>query len=154
MKIKKVAMMVMVATMLLSVAGTASASCQGQKPIKVYYNGIAINFPDQQPMIVSGRTMVPVRAIAEALDYDVLWIAKDNEVQLYQHLGEGFVFWKIGENTYRTNHDSIVDAGCVPIVLNGCTMVPIRFVAEQLSNLKVEFVQQKYQDVIFLNEKD
>lgn len=154
MKKKKFMMMVMAAIMLLSVACTASASCQVQKPIKVYYNGLAVDFPDQQPVIINCRTMVPVRAIAEDLDYDVLWIAKDNEVQLYQHLGEGFVFWKIGENTYRTNHDSIVDAGCVPIVLNGCTMVPIRFVAEQLSDLKVEFVQQKYQDVIFLNEKD
>ena len=40
--------------------------------IKIYVNGSRI-YPDSAPVIVSGRTLVPIRAVAEALGYKVSW---------------------------------------------------------------------------------
>ena len=44
----------------------------------VKVNGSLIDFPDQQPVIRNGRTLVPVRFIAEALGYDVKWNSSTN----------------------------------------------------------------------------
>lgn len=154
MKMKKIAMMMMMVAMVMS-ATTCMASASNvnqvqQKPIKVFYNGLAINFPDQQPIIIGGRTMVPIRPVAETLGYEVLWDEGEREVQIYSKMNEAFIYWKIGETTYYTNHEVTIDAGCAPVIINGRTMVPIRFLTEQLSQMEIEFVSQKYQDFIFM----
>ena len=153
MKMRKIAMMMMIAVMLSATTCMASASNVNQdqqKPIKVFYNGLAINFPDQQPIIIGGRTMVPIRPVAETLGYEVLWDEGEREVQIYSKTSEAFIYWKIGETTYYTNHESLVDVGCAPMIINGRTLVPIRFLTEQLSQMEIEFVSQKYQDFIFM----
>ncbi len=153
MKMKKIAMMMMVVITISATTCMASASNVNQvqqKPIKVFYNGLAINFPDQQPIIIGGRTMVPIRPVAETLGYEVLWDEGEREVQIYSKMNEAFIYWKIGETTYYTNHEVTIDAGCAPVIINGRTMVPIRFLTEQLSQMEVEFVSQKYQDFIFM----
>ncbi len=153
MKMKKIAMMMMVVIIISATTCMASASNVNQvqqKPIKVFYNGLAINFPDQQPIIIGGRTMVPIRPVAETLGYEVLWDEGEREVQIYSKMNEAFIYWKIGETTYYTNHEVTIDAGCAPVIINGRTMVPIRFLTEQLSQMEVEFVSQKYQDFIFM----
>lgn len=153
MKMKKIAMMMMVVIIISATTCMASASNVNQvqqKPIKVFYNGLAINFPDQQPIIIGGRTMVPIRPVAETLGYEVLWDEGEREVQIYSKMNEAFIYWKIGETTYYTNHGCTIDAGCAPVIINGRTMVPIRFLTEQLSQMEVEFVSQKYQDFIFM----
>lgn len=148
---KKIAMMMMVAIMVMSATTCMASGVSGsQKPIKVFYNGLAISFPDQQPIIIDGRTMVPIRPVAEALGYDVLWNESNREVQIFSKISEAFIYWEIGKTAYRTNHECIIEAGCAPVIINGRTMVPIRFLAEGLSNMKVEFVSQKYQDFIFM----
>lgn len=153
MKMKKIAMMMMVVITISATTCMASASNVNQvqqKPIKVFYNGLAINFPDQQPIIIGGRTMVPIRPVAETLGYEVLWDEGEREVQIYSKMNEAFIYWKIGETTYYTNHEVTIDAGCAPVIINGRTMVPIRFLTEQLSQMEIEFVSQKYQDFIFM----
>lgn len=150
---KKIAMMMVAAVIVMSATtcmASASSVNQVQKPIKVFYNGLAINFPDQQPIIIGGRTMVPIRPVAETLGYEVLWDEGEREVQIYSKTSEAFIYWKIGETTYYTNHEVTIDAGCAPVIINGRTMVPVRFLTEQLSQMEVEFVSQKYQDFIFM----
>lgn len=152
MKMKKIAM-IMVVIIMSATTCMASASNVNQvlqKPIKVFYNGLAINFPDQQPIIIGGRTMVPIRPVAETLGYEVIWNEGEREVQIYSRKSEAFIYWKIGETTYYTNHGCVVDVGCAPMIINGRTMVPIRFLTEQLSQMEIEFVSQKYQDFIFM----
>lgn len=102
----------------------------GTKPLQVYLNGDIVEFPDQQPVIRENRTMVPVRKISELLSCQVFWDNSQREVQI--HKDQKFMFLKIGENTYRTNHGVIGKMDCAAIIENNRTMVPLRFVAEEL----------------------
>ena len=54
------------------------------KPIKVYVDDIEIVFSDAQPYIYEGRTMVPVRAIVEAMDIKVNW---DSSLEMVTVIG-------------------------------------------------------------------
>jgi len=42
-----------------------------QDTISVTINGEAVSFTDQEPVIIDGRTLVPVRGVFEALGFDV-----------------------------------------------------------------------------------
>lgn len=50
-----------------------------KSPIKLNVNGKEIT-PDVPPQIINGRTMVPVRSVAEALGADVLWDEENRTV--------------------------------------------------------------------------
>ena len=89
MKMKKIAMMMMMVAMVMSATtcmASASVNQVQQKPIKVFYNGLAINFPDQQPIIIGGRTMVPIRFLTEQLS--------QMEVEFVSQKYQDFIFMK------------------------------------------------------------
>ena len=48
--------------------------------LRVYANGEQIVFDDQEPVIVNGRTLIPLRAAAEALGMSVDWDENTNTV--------------------------------------------------------------------------
>lgn len=150
--LKKFMLMFTAIIMVIGMTCTASAINfpPVTKPVEVWYNHYPINFPDQQPIIIDGRTMVPVRAVAEEMGFEVFWDAQKHEVQMYKD--QRFIFWTIGDPEYRTNNGVLVTAECSPIIMNGRTMVPIRFVAQQLADLQVEFVSTNYCNYVFLDE--
>jgi len=53
-----------------------------QTPVSVYLNQEKVEFPDQQPVIVSGRTLVPARGVFEKLGMKVSWDAAKQKVTL------------------------------------------------------------------------
>ncbi len=96
------------------------------KPVSVLLNGGTINF-DRQPFIQEGRTLVPVRAIFEALGATVDW---DPDRQLVSATdGTTNVSLTIGENRlYVNGEEKIID---VPAQLvGGRTFVPARAISE------------------------
>lgn len=77
-------------------------------------------YMDVAPLVVDGRTLVPVRFVAYALGARVYWNARTREVTLV-HDGNVLVF-AIGE---------IAPGMDVPAeIIGGRTMVPIRFISE------------------------
>ncbi len=52
-------------------------------PIMLFINGQEIK-PDVPPQIINGRTMVPIRWVAEALGADVEWDGKNRQVKVNQ----------------------------------------------------------------------
>lgn len=84
---------------------------------------------DTAPTVVNGRTLVPMRAIFEALGAEVLW---DGETRTATGiLGEHTVEIQVGESTALV--DGEPRALDVPAqILNRRTMVPARFVSEAL----------------------
>ena len=94
--------------------------------IAIKFNGSWMNF-DVDPVIINSRTMVPLRAIFEALGATVSW---DDETATAKATRNGkSVSVTIGSNL------AIVDGESVTIdqsasLLNGRTMVPLRFVSE------------------------
>ena len=84
---------------------------------------------------LDGRTMVPVRAIAEPLGADVLWMAETRQVMLFSSTDT--IVLTLGSATAVVNGKLLTLPGSVPATVvryNGSerTMVPLRFVSEQL----------------------
>lgn len=84
---------------------------------------------DAQPYIEGEYTMVPVRFIGDALGADVKWDGNVNQV-IYSDRDK-VVTIEIGSNTAFVNGEP-VEMPVAPIIKNGRTMVPVRFISEQL----------------------
>lgn len=101
--------------------------------VTVMVNGNKLNF-DQPPIIKDGRTLVPLRAIFEALGAEVLWL--EDEQAVAAQSGDTTIVMKIGKNQFgkMTSSDSGVfyDLDVPPEIINGRTLVPARAVAEAL----------------------
>ncbi len=94
--------------------------------INVLLNGEKIEF-DQQPVIQNGRTLVPIRAVVEKMGGNVEW----NELTRTAML-------EFEDKTVKLTIDSTVACldeqektlDVAPQIINGRTLMPIRFVAE------------------------
>ena len=104
--------------------GTALAA----DPIKVFVNGKAVVFPDEQPYIDdNGRTVVPVRFVTEALGCKVEWRAATQTVTIDR--GKIHVELTIGKKEITVlGVRKTMDTSAV--LKAGRTFVPIRFVSE------------------------
>lgn len=86
--------------------------------------------PDVSPVIHKGRTLVPFRTVAEALDLQVIWQAETQEVLVE---GPGLSLkMQIGVEA-ATKNGEVVGLDVAPLIISGRTMVPIRFVSESCS---------------------
>ncbi|NPV88377.1 copper amine oxidase N-terminal domain-containing protein [Coprothermobacteraceae bacterium] len=98
-----------------------------------YVDGYPLSL-DSPPIIKNGRTLLPIRAIVEALGGQVGWDANQKKVTVT--LGSNRVELWIGKNTALVNGRQVmIDATnpkVVPEIINGRTMLPLRFVAESL----------------------
>lgn len=96
-------------------------------------NGSQLNF-DQPPIIKDGRTLVPLRAIFEALGAEVLWL--EDEQAIAAQKGNTTIVMVIGMNQFIKESDGdggvLYDLDVPPEILNGRTLVPARAVAEAL----------------------
>lgn len=80
-----------------------------------------------KPIVTNGRTLVPIRAIIEAFGGDVGWDESTQSVLLT--LKDDTIKLVIGSKVaYLNNNAEPLDVA--PAVINGRTMLPIRFVAE------------------------
>jgi len=92
------------------------------------------NTLDSPPIIKNGRTLLPIRPIVEALGGSVSWDGTERKVTV--SLGSTTIELWIGKNTARVNGtDTPIDSTnskVVPEIINGRTMLPLRFVTENL----------------------
>ncbi len=96
--------------------------------IKVKLNGKEISF-DQSPQIIDSRTMVPLRAIFEALGMTVDWDEQTYTVTAVS--ADCTIVIVVGSNTATVNGQSYeLDAAAT--IVGGSTLVPVRFIAESL----------------------
>lgn len=93
-----------------------------------FYESCSIlTFPHQPPIIREGRTLVPMRAIFEALDATVDW---DGEAQTITAAhGDTSVVMQIGSNTMTKNGETVT-LDVPPELVNGTTLIPVRAVSE------------------------
>lgn len=95
---------------------------------------------DVPPQIVQGRTLLPIKWVAEPLGASVAWDPVERKVTVVLDMTT-LELW-IGKSTARVNGSSVAidpqNAAVVPLIVSGRTMLPVRFVAEQLG-AKVEY---------------
>lgn len=96
--------------------------------IRVVLDGKLLAF-DQPPVITGGRTLVPMRGLFEELGAIVSWNEAQREVT--GNLNGKMIQLKIGSTAATVN--GVATKLDVPAqIVNGRTLVPIRFVAESL----------------------
>lgn len=99
--------------------------------MKVFLDGEAIVF-DTKAMIVDGRTMVPLRAVFEALSMTVSW---DDALEKVTAEKEGLEIILFIGSKIPTVNGKVVEIDVASYVLQGRTMVPLRFIAESTGAL-------------------
>lgn len=101
----------------------------GHDNLKLFINSQEIN-SDVEPIIVNDRTFVPLRVISEQFGASVNWNAASQEVTVTKNTK--VISLRIGSKTvYSDNIPAVIEAN--PFIKNNRTMVPLRFIAEQLS---------------------
>ncbi len=111
---------------------------QYQYGIEVYVNNQKVAFPDQEAFLdpSSERTYVPLRFVSEALGAKVDWNATQKTALVQDQEDE--IAMAVGERVAKVNgQDRMLDAPAK--LVNGRTMVPLRFVSEVLGS-KVDWV--------------
>jgi hypothetical protein len=96
--------------------------------ISVYYNGTKLTF-EQEPVMVDDTTMVPMRDIFETLGAAIDWNAGTQTV--IARKGDAEIKITIGSKTAYVNGAS-VNVTPEAMIVEGKTMVPLRFVSEAL----------------------
>lgn len=132
--LRKLKMFSLAALSFLVVASSTVAFGSTQNPIKVYMDNKQLQM-DVSPVIESGRTLVPIRAISEAVGADVNWDSATQTVTI--STSDKDISLKIN-STSATVNNSKVTIDVPAKILNGRTLVPLRFVGESLG-AKVDY---------------
>ena len=90
---------------------------------------------DQAPVNQEGRILVPMRGIFEALGAEVSW--NDKTKTATGMLGDRQVSLTVGEATAYVD-GSAIELDVPAVIVNGRTLVPVRFIAESL-NARVDW---------------
>lgn len=144
MKMTKLIALVLAVSSMLTVSALA-VSAASTKDITVKVNDTVIRFPDQKPIIQNERTLVPIRFVAEALEYDVDWNEKDNTAVI----DDGKIILYIGTNKAKINGKSVT-LDVASTVVRDRTMVPLRVIAETL-DCSVDWIGET--KTILINQK-
>ena len=120
-----------------------------QYDLTVEIDGVTVVFPDQQPVIVDGRTLVPVRGVFEGLGFEVDW---DDATQTATLVAERYVYSWMGElrimaaveQTYEINitigsdvftvNEEEYELDVYAQLIGGRTMIPFRAVLEAVGH--------------------
>ena len=96
---------------------------------KVTLNGELVKFDSQYPIIDNGTTLVPIRCVSEMLDAKVSWDQENGIAQIIK--GDKTITLHTGTPIAYIN-DAKTELEVSAEVVNGRTLVPLRFVAEAL----------------------
>ena len=96
------------------------------KDITVLLDNNKIKF-DVQPQIIDNRTMVPIRAIFEAMGAAVTWDGKTSTATAA--IDDYVVKCTVGSKKINVN-GSLWDMDTAPVIIGGRTLMPARFAAE------------------------
>jgi len=98
-------------------------------PPTVLLDGKTMQFAEVEPVVENGYTMVPFRAIFEALGADVGW--DQNNASVSATKGDINIIMHLGDEVAAKN-GAAVNMGAAPTVLNDHILVPLRFVSVAL----------------------
>ncbi|WP_089610035.1 copper amine oxidase N-terminal domain-containing protein [Dehalobacterium formicoaceticum] len=128
--VKKIGFLV---TLLLVMVGafclfSTFDTANGQGEIKVICNNKTLKF-DVQPRIVDNYVFVPFRTVFEALDAQVTWDEKTGTIKAVSE--QSVLEINLHENTAIIKGNKVT-LSPKPIIENGQTLLPLRFVSEAL----------------------
>ncbi len=134
MKTKMISLLAAAATVTASLSAVADAP-----EVSVRLNGGLLNF-DVPPQIINERTMVPLRAIFEALGATVDWDQATETVTSVRD--DVTIKMTIGKNVIYIN-DKATELDVAPLIIDERTLVPVRAIAEGFG-ASVDWDQDRY----------
>lgn len=119
--------LLVVISQVFFLGGGTTVRAQGQiREVFVCLDGLPVDF-DVKPVIQDGRTLVPFRAIAEALNLTVEWdeptrtvVATDGQTRVRLQIG----------NRVAYRNDAAINLDVPPLIIGGRTLIPVRFFCE------------------------
>ncbi len=119
------------ALILAALLAFAALPALAEENVTVTVNGEAVYF-DQPPIILDGRTLVPIRAVFEAMGCQVGYDGASQQVSIAN--GDELVVCRIGDANYEKYTGGALTANgvfdVVPQVINDRTLVPVRALSE------------------------
>ncbi len=100
----------------------------GADAISATVCGNPVQWTDAAPFIENGRTLVPLRAVAEALNLTVTWDSEAKEAVFTD--GAKTIYFPIGATYARTSTGDNVTMDTSAIIRDSRTYAPIRYLAE------------------------
>jgi len=125
---------------LVSSFTTLSVSATDNIAVRVIVSGQEITFADQGPVIVDGRTLVPIRDVFEAIGFDIEWHEETSTVLLSRDIGL-YIAVEIGASHFSsavfhpdtlTGHAVIIPLEVPAQIIGGRTMLPLRGILEHV----------------------
>lgn len=113
------------------------AFAQDEDKINVLIDNKAIEF-DVNPIVIEGRTMVPFRKIFEIFNFKVDWSESTSTV--LANKGSQIIVLQIDNKKAFINNEQL-DLDVPAQLINGRTMVPLRFISENIG-ATVEWIAQ------------
>jgi uncharacterized protein YkwD len=128
--LKKLSILLLIISLLLGVSPSmvATATTGSTSTIYLLIDGQRLH-SDVAPIIRNGRALVPFRSILEALHAEVEWNAKSKIIEARR--GTKKIVLQVN-NRGALVDNKIVSLDVAPIIVNGRTMVPARFVTQSL----------------------
>lgn len=144
--VKRLLPLLIVALMLVAPVHAFAAD----NPVQLFLNGKKLN-PEVPPQIVGeGTTLVPVRIVSEELGADVFWFPDESKVKVEQ---DGTTIEMFIDNPIVNVNGKEQELEEAPVLQSGNTLVPIRFVAEQLG-LEVDWEEKARAVILVSKPKD
>ncbi len=99
--------------------------------VNILIDNNPVIYPDAQPFIdEQGRTQVPIRALAEMLNCQVMWNQQTQGITILNVDGT-VITAKIGDNKLFADGE-MIEMDTVATIINNRTYLPLRFVSEAL----------------------
>lgn len=119
----------LVVTMMATLVMGNTVSHASENAVTITLNGTVVESDVAAYINEDGRTMVPVRLVSEALGASVDWDEVNRQVTITK---EGVLLTlTIDETSYKLD-DQEMTMDTAPVIVDGRTMVPVRFVSEAL----------------------
>ncbi|WP_027398453.1 copper amine oxidase N-terminal domain-containing protein [Anaerovorax odorimutans] len=125
--------------MLVIVFGGSSTYAANQ--ISIFIDGEEL-YTDVPPIIIDSKTMVPLRAVSEAVGCKVDWFKEDKRIVVYSPVGgDPLLVMSVNDPKVTVNHyngdtgevtGEVVTIEAPPVIIEGKTMIPLRFIAETI----------------------
>lgn len=126
-----------IAGIFLICFGSAYAMNGDENIIRVMVNGQYIEFTDQQPVEINGRTLLPIRPVMEAMGKNVEWndstqntVIYDNDIRVSLKIGDMIIHKYMHDAANNEELSFTEEMDTAPILINDRTCLPVRFVAE------------------------
>lgn len=134
---KRVLALTLVIVMLVF-AAPAQANAQGLNGTlflvgsEEYISGKYVYPMDVAPFVENGRTYLPIRYLADALNIaeaNIVWDASTETVRLTKE-GYGTIYLSVGDTVMRSNINPSISMDVVPVNRNNRVFLPARYIAE------------------------